>query len=74
MTALACVTLLVSGAGSPGLAEVSYARLGNLPCRYCGNCCSCSSDPAQHTALTPLRMDQAAQLPHPTTLRTVKSP
>lgn len=74
MSTSAFATLRVSGAGSPRLAGVSCARLGNPPYWPCGNCCSCSSETELHMAVKPLRIDQAAHLPHPTTLRTVKSP
>lgn len=74
MTALACKNLLESGAGSSRLAGDSCARLRNQWCCPCENCCSCPSETVQHTAVTPSRMDQAAQLPPTTTLRSFKSP
>jgi len=74
MTALACASLLVSGAGSPRLAGNSCARIGNPPCWTRKNCCSCSSETARHSAVTTPLRDQAAQMPLPATLRTVKSP
>lgn len=74
MTALACVTLLVSGAGSPWLDGDNCARLRNRRCCPCENYCRCSSETVQYTAVTPSRMDQAGQLPSSATLRSVKSP
>lgn len=74
MTALACVALWVSGAGSPQLVGDSCARSRNRRCCPCENCCNCSSETEQHTAVTHSRIDRAAQLQATTTLHTVKSP
>lgn len=74
MTALACVTLLVSGAGSPQLVGDSCTRSRNRRCCSCENCCNCSSETARHTAVKPSCMDQAVQLSPATTLHSVKSP
>lgn len=74
MTALECASLLVSETGSPRLAEDSCARIGNPPRWTRKNSCSCSSETARHSAVTTPLRDQAAQMPLPATLRTVKSP
>ncbi len=74
MTALACVTLLVSGAGSPQLAGDRCARSRNRRCGPCENYCNCSSETVQYTEVRPSSMDQAVPLSPATTLHSVKSP
>lgn len=74
MNALACETLLVSGAGSPQLVRDSCARARNSRCCTCENCCSCSSETEQHTAVRPTSLDQAVRLSPTRALNSVKSP
>ena len=70
----AFATLSVSGAGSPRLAADPCIRLRNPQRDPCEIGCGCSCEIARYAVVAPSRTGQLAQLPSPTSLRTVKSP